>query len=102
MRIMLFITFPTEKFNAALRDGSLREKFARLMAATRPEAAYFGAHGAGKRGAILVVDVPSADKVPAITEPWYLTFDADVETRTVMTAEDIASADLEDVVEKFG
>ena len=52
MRMMLFVTFPTEKFNAAMRDGSLGGKLKRILETVKPEAIYFG----GPPGAELRLD----------------------------------------------
>jgi hypothetical protein len=40
--------------------------------------------------------------VPAIAEPFFLTFDASVEFRVVMTPEDLGAAGLEALGEKYG
>jgi hypothetical protein len=35
-----------------------------------------------------------ASQIPAVAEPWFLTFNADVEVHPVMLPEDLARADL--------
>jgi hypothetical protein len=42
-----------------------------------------------------VVDVKTPSDVPALAEPWFLTFNAHVEFRVAMTPEDLAKANLE-------
>ena len=65
-----------------------------ILEATKPEAAYFTEHN-GHRGAVLVVDMPDASKIPALAEPWFLTFQADVEFRIAMVAEDLKKGGLD-------
>jgi len=67
----------------------------------KPEAAYFGERE-GKRGGILIVNLNSPSEVPKLAEPWFLTFDASVEFRVVMTPEDLAKSDLEALGKKWG
>lgn len=66
----------------------------------KPEAAYFSERD-GKRGGILVVNVDSPSDVPRLAEPWFLTFNAEVEFRIAMTAEDLGRADLEGLGKKW-
>jgi len=96
MRILLDVTIPHEDFNAAVRDGSVGLKIQRILDAMKPEAVYFTSHN-GKRGAYLVVDMPDASKIPALAEPWFLTFRADVEFKVIMTPADLAKAGLDEI-----
>jgi hypothetical protein len=48
------------------------------------------------------VDVASPSDVPKLAEPWFLTFNASVEFRIAMSAEDLAKADLESAGKKWG
>ena len=40
-------------------------------------------------------------KVPAFAEPWFLTFNADVQFRVVMTPEDLKKAGLDEIGKKW-
>ena len=51
---------------------------------------------------MLVVDVPEPSRIPALAEPFYLTFDATVKFRVAMTAEDIAKSGLDTMGPKYG
>jgi hypothetical protein len=93
MRMIMLLQFPIEPFNTLVRNGAIGEKMHRILDATKPESAYFTERD-GHRGAILVVDLESASDVPRLAEPWFLTFDAKVEYRIAMTAEDLGRADL--------
>ena len=65
----------------------------RILEAIKPEHAFFGERD-GRRGGILIVDVSEPADVPRLAEPWFLTFNAEVEFRVAMTAEDLGRADL--------
>jgi len=101
MRIMMNVTFPHKPFNAAVKDGSAGAKLGRILEAIKPEAAYFTDHD-GCRSAVLIVELADASKIPALAEPWFLTFEADVQIRVVMTPDDLKKAGLEDAGKKWG
>ena len=100
MRMLMHIKMPHEPFNAAVRDGSVGKKLKRILEETKPEATYFTEFD-GRRGAILIVDVPDPSKIPALAEPWFLTFNADVEAHIVMTPDDLARAGLDAIGKKW-
>ena len=100
MRMILDITIPHEPFNALLRKGVAGKKLEEILAALKPEAIYFSEHD-GKRGAIAVVDMADPSKIPALAEPWFLTFNADVRFRVAMTPADLKKAGLEAVAKKW-
>jgi len=102
MRMIMFVTFPTERFNEELKQGNVARKIKAILDDTRPEAVYFGEQQGGERGAVVIVDIPSADKLSNVTEPWYLAFGARVEARVAMTAEDVGKPDFEALVKKYG
>jgi len=60
----------------------------------KPEAAYFTERH-GKRGGTLVVNVSDPSQIPALAEPWFLTFNASVQLHPAMTPEDLGRAGLE-------
>ena len=100
MRMLLDVKIPHETFNAAVRDGSAGEKLKRILEATKPEAVYFTERD-GHRGGILIVNLDDPSKIPALVEPWFLTFNADVEIRVAMTPEDLARAGLDTLGKKW-
>ena len=65
-----------------------------ILEAIKPEASYFSEQH-GQRGGTLVVNVNEPADVPRLAEPWFLTFNAEVELRVAMTPEDLAHANLE-------
>jgi len=101
MRMMMTFKLPVEKGNQAFKDGSLVKVMESLMGKLKPEAAYFGERE-GKRGCVLILDVASAADVPRIAEPFFLSFNAEVEFRVCMLPEDLAKANLEELGKKWG
>jgi hypothetical protein len=96
MRMLLSVKFPHEEFNKAVKDGTADQKLRRILENAKPEAVYFIERN-GQRGAILIVDLIDPSKIPALAEPWFLTFNADVEFHVVMTPEDLKKAGLENL-----
>lgn len=100
MRILLDVKIPHQQFNAAVKDGTAGTKLNRILEAIKPEAAYFTEQN-GQRGAVLVVDLPDPSKIPALAEPWFLTFQADVEFRVAMTPDDLKKAGLDELGKRW-
>ena len=101
MRMLLNVRIPHQPFNAAVKDGTVGPKLKRILETIKPEAAYFTEQN-GQRGAVLVVNVSDPSKVPALAEPWFLSFQADVEFRVAMTPEDLEKAGLSECGKKWG
>ena len=101
MRMLMNVIFPSEPFNSAVRDGTAGEKIRKILEKIKPEAVYFTEHQ-GSRGATLVVKLKDASDIPALSEPFFLTFEADVEFRVAMTPEDLEKADLGSLGKKWG
>jgi hypothetical protein len=91
MRMLVHVKFPHEAFNAAVKDGTAETKMKRILDDLKPEATYF-TEFQGRRSAILIVDLQDASKIAAITEPWFLLFNADCELHAAITPEDLAKA----------
>ncbi len=100
MRMLMHAKFPHAKFNAAVKDGTVGQKIQQILKETKPEAAYFTEYD-GHRGAILIVNVDGPSKVPALAEPWFLLFDADVQFHIVMSPEELGGAGLEALAKKW-
>ena len=100
MKMLLQVKLPNESFNAAVRDGSVGKKVQRILEDTRPEAVYFTEMD-GTRGAIMIVDIDDPSKIPALAEPWFLYFNAEVKLRIVMTPDGLAEAGLEELGKKW-
>jgi len=100
MRMLLRVTIPHETFNAAVRDGSAGRKLNSILQEIKPEAVYFTELD-GHRCCVAIVDLPDASRIPALAEPWFLTFQANVEFHPVMTPDDLARADLDALGKKW-
>src|ERR1035437_6813956 len=100
MHMIMLVQFPIEPFNTASRNGTVGAKMREILDATKPEAAYFSERD-GHRGGIFVVDVQDMSDIPRLAEPWFLTFNAEVEFRIAMTPEDLGRADLDALGKKW-
>jgi hypothetical protein len=56
----------------------------------------------GQRGAMLIVDLPDASKLPALVGPWMLTFEVEIELRPVMMPDELKRAGLDELGKKWG
>ena len=101
MRMLMTIRLPHETFNAAVRDGNAGKKTDAILSEVKPEAVYF-TEMKGRRTVLMIVDVASPAKVPALAEPWFLTFDADVEFHVVMNPQELKEAGLDALGRKWG
>ena len=100
MRMLMHAKIPHDKFNAAVKDGTAGQKIRRILDEAKPEAVYFTEYD-GRRGVIMIINVDDQSKVPSFAEPWFLTFNADVEFHIVMTPEDLGRAGLDALGKKW-
>jgi len=98
--MLVNVTFPIEPFNSMVKSGAAGEIIGRVVDDIKPEVIYFTELD-GHRGAVMVVDVPSASAVPKIAEPWYLNFEAECEFKIAMTPDDLMQADLTNLGKKW-
>ena len=100
MRMMMIVRLANKAFNPAVRDGSAGIKMKRILDELKPEAAYF-TEMSGQRTGIMVVDLEDPSKIPALSEPWFLTFNATVEFHVIMGPEELEKAGLDDLGKKW-
>jgi hypothetical protein len=93
MRMLLRVEFPHEPFNSFVKDGSAGAKMMGILNELKPEAVYFTDIN-GHRCGLLFFQMENNSQIPAIVEPWFLTFNADCHVHPVMVPEDLAKADL--------
>jgi hypothetical protein len=98
--MLLHVRIPHEEFNAAVRDGSVEKKMKQILEQTKPEAVYFTEYD-GRRGAILIINIKDPSEVPRFAEPWFLSFNADVQFHIAMTPEELGRAGLEKLGKKW-
>ena len=87
MRVMLRLIFPTEAGNQAFSDTNFIKNMQGFIENNKAEAAYFFPFN-GERSATFVIDMPSADMMPTIAEPFFR-MGARVEMTPVMNFEDL-------------
>ncbi len=92
MRMLLRVSIPVEAGNAAAKAGTLGTTIEKILADLKPEAAYFFADDSGQRSGSMVFDLKDSSEIPAIAEPWFLAFNAQVSLRPVMSPQDLAKA----------
>jgi hypothetical protein len=96
MRVLLFVSLPLEPFNSFVKDGTAGAKLNKIMEALKPETAYFTSMHGG-RGGVFAVELADPSQIPALAEPWFLTFQAKVEFHVVMSPEDLKKAGLDKI-----
>ncbi len=100
MRMLLHVRIPHAEFNAAVRDGSVVRKMKQILEQTKAEAVYFTEYE-GRRGAIMIINIDDPSEVPKFAEPWFLSFNADVQFHIVMTPEELERSGLEKLGKKW-
>ncbi len=103
MRFLVKARMDVEAANALSRAGKMGSTIQSIVEDLRPEAAYFVADE-GQRTAYLIVDMQDPSQLPAVAEPWFLAFNADIEAQPAMIAEDLEKAGpaIEQAVKKYG
>lgn len=103
MRVLLKVSLPVDSANDVIRAGKLGSTIQSILADQKPEAVYF-VEMDGTRTAIVVVDIADASQIPAIAEPYFLAFNADVSFHPAMTPADLEKAGpaIEEAVKKYG
>lgn len=91
MRTLLRVIIPVDTGNSTIADGTLNTTINDILSELKPEAAYFTTHE-GQRSGLVVFDLKDTSQIPAIAEPWFLAFNAQVEFQPVMSAEDLKKA----------
>ena len=100
MRMLLHVKFPNEPFNSYVKEGTAGGKIQKILAELKPEATYF-TETDGRRGGIMILDVPDPSRIPAIAEPWFLAFNATCELRIAMTPEDLGKSGMDTIGKKW-
>ena len=101
MRMIMYVSMPVEVFNDAVRGGSAGATMKKILDQQKPEAAYFTDLG-GQRTGIFIVDLADASGIPALAEPWFLSFNAEVEIHPVMVPADLAASGLDALGKEWG
>jgi hypothetical protein len=99
--MLLNISIPHEPFNTLVREGTAGQKLGRILDEVKPGAIYFTEKDGG-RGAVMIVEMSDPSMIPALAEPWFLTFNARVEFQVVMSPADLEKAGLDEIGKKWG
>jgi hypothetical protein len=100
MRFLLKVSIPVEAGNAAAKNGF--QAIQDILAAQKPEAAYFIAEN-GVRTGLLIVNMDDASQIPSLAEPWFLALNASVDLVPAMLPADLGKAgpEIADAVKKY-
>jgi len=101
MRVLMDVICPHEPFNTLVRKGTAGATIAKIVDAIKPEAIYFTEHN-GRRGAVIIVELRDASQIPALAEPWFLSFQADCKFRVVMMPDELKRSGLDELGKKWG
>jgi hypothetical protein len=103
MRMLLKVSIPVDTGNAAVHEGKLGSTIARILDELKPEAAYFSEDN-GERTAYIFFDMKDSSQLPAIAEPWFLAFDANLTVRPAMNLDDLkkGAAGMEAAAKNYG
>ena len=91
MRFLLEVRVPVDEGNEGLMEGTMLKKLNAYLDEIKPECVYFGVKE-GQRTLFIVVDIASAEMMPAVAEPLWLDFKADVFFMPVMNKSDFEKA----------
>jgi hypothetical protein len=102
MRCLLKVSIPVAQGNAAVSDGTLGPTIGSILNDLKPEASYF-AEDNGVRTGFIFFNLENASQIPAVAEPWFLAFNAQVEIHPAMNLEDLKNATpgIENAVKKY-
>jgi len=101
MRMLVTFENPPEPFNSMVKNGTAGPTLKKIVGAIKPEAVYFYAPN-GKRGGMMIVDMPDPSHIPRIAEHFFLSFESRVEFHPCMTPEDLDRAGLDEFGKLYG
>ncbi len=87
MRFLVRVMIPTEAGNKSTREPNFLKNIEGFMKDMKAEAAYF-LEMDGRRTALFIVEVPNADMIVPISEPFFQ-MGADVKFHPVMVLDDL-------------
>lgn len=100
MKMLLNVDFPHEPFNTLVREGKAGEILNQILENLNPECTYFTEQN-GTRSAVLIINISESSEIPTYAEPFFLKFNADCKFRIAMTPDDLATAGLNELGNKW-
>ena len=91
MRVLLRAIVPTTAGNQMVKDPNFLKNIENYIKKFNCEASYFTEID-GNRNLIFVLDLPSTDMIPAIVEPLFQGYEANVEIHPAMNLDDLKNA----------
>ena len=91
MRVLIRAMIPTAAGNKMVKDPNLLKSIEDYTRKFSCEASYFTEVN-GNRTMVFVLDLPSTDMIPAIVEPLFQKFEANVEVHPAMNLDDLKMA----------
>jgi hypothetical protein len=91
MRVLVRAMIPTVAGNKMVKDPNFLKNLEEYLQKFNCEAAYFTEVN-GSRTMVLILDLPSTEMIPAIVEPLFQGFDANVEIHPAMNLDDLKKA----------
>ena len=91
MRVLVRAMIPTVAGNKMVKDPNFLKNLEEYLQKFNCEAAYFTEVN-GSRTMVLILDLPSTEMIPAIVEPLFQGFDANVEIHPTMNLDDLKKA----------
>ena len=96
VKLLMKITLPNETFSKFVKDGTVAEKTEMVLNQIKPKSVYFTEMN-GQRTTIAIVEIEDSSMIPALAEPWFLTFNAQVEFHPVMEYDDLKKSGIEKI-----
>ena len=91
MRVIVRAMIPTVAGNKMIEDPNFLKNLEDYIKKFNCEASYFTEVN-GNRTMVFVLDLPSSDMIPAIAEPLFQRYEANVEIHPAMNLEDLKKA----------
>jgi hypothetical protein len=103
MRMLMKVSLPAERANAAIQAGSFANTIQAILEEQRPEAVYFTEMN-GQRTGLIFVNLEETSDVIRFAEPWWQAFGGSVEWHPAMVPADLGTggAALEAAAQKYG
>ncbi|HLP71640.1 MAG TPA: hypothetical protein VK155_01980 [Bacteroidales bacterium] len=103
MKYLMRVKMSKDSGNSSLMDPDFGKKMREVLTEVKAENAYFTTID-GCRGGYIVVNIDNPSQMPAISEPFFLWLNAEIDFYPVMSPDDLekAAPAIEKAVKKWG